>query len=266
MDREKELFEWIRGMYSEMRPEDKKDAERFFPELAESEDERIRKMLLDMCDDWEISKPCRVDKGDVPGVRAWLKNRKPAWTEEDESFVQHILPRILDPSGWTLDQQNADRERLKKFIDNFKGRYVVLNPIFRVGDAMRTLDEAAKGIKDGLPYVVSIDSEYYICNNEKIRIEDQGDYEFPPMNRKQSAEWSEEDERTISEVIQLIEYGALNREEKDFYIGRLKSLRPQPHWKPSEEQMEALKLCATVGSFGHREMLKSLYQDLKKLM
>lgn len=57
-------------------------------------------------------------------------------------------------------------------------------PKFRVGDVMRTLEEAENNITSGLPVVVSIEDGCYKCTNELIRISDQDDYEYPPMNRK----------------------------------------------------------------------------------
>ena len=49
---------------------------------------------------------------------------------------------------------------------------------------------------------------------------------------------------------------------------RLKSTRPQPHWKPSEEQMEWLKdVIETVPMTCRQQVpLESLYNDLKKLL
>ena len=53
-------------------------------------------------------------------------------------------------------------------------------------------------------------------------------------------------------------------------LNRLKSLRPQPHWKPSEEQIKALDKAIPVcmGVAGKEEVapLESLYNDLKKLL
>ena len=62
-----------------------------------------------------------------------------------------------------------------------------------------------------------------------------GEKDGEKQKEQKPAEWSKEYKRIISEVVQLIEDGALNREEKDFYIGRLKSLRPQPKQEWSEE-------------------------------
>ena len=60
-----------------------------------------------------------------------------------------------------------------------------VEPKFKVGDTMRTLQEANDGYTDGMPVVISIDNEYYHCTNELIAIKDQDDYEFPPINVKQ---------------------------------------------------------------------------------
>lgn len=50
-----EALEWMRKIYPTLTGADKEDAEHYFPELAESEDERIRKELVDMineCTNW----------------------------------------------------------------------------------------------------------------------------------------------------------------------------------------------------------------------
>ena len=88
-------------------------------------------------------------------------------------------------------------------------------------------------------------------------------------------EWSEEDEKMIERLITRLNWITYNTrtdgtspnitflEEIDW----LKSLRPQPHWKPSEEQMEALrksieKMTLPCGN----KALETLYEDLRKLM
>ena len=50
-------------------------------------------------------------------------------------------------------------------------------------------------------------------------------------------------------------------------IAWLKSLRPQPHWKPNEEQMMELSYASKVmwESESRRKALKSLYEELLKL-
>ena len=100
----------------------------------------------------------------------------PATKEQREQ-----LEKAMANAGYTFD---FDKKELKKIV----------TPKFEVGDTMRTLQEASKGITSGLPVVVSIDDEYYHCNNELIAIKDQNNYEYPPMNKKHNA-WSEEDKK-----------------------------------------------------------------------
>ena len=86
----------------------------------------------------------------------------------------------------------------------------------------------------------------------------------------QKAEWSEEDSRILYNVIAYVGYAAGQRGVRDDEFKEanswLKSLRPRPHWKPSEEQMEALKNSA-YGTYqnGDGPALRELYEQLKKL-
>lgn len=98
------------------------------------------------------------------------------------------------------------------------------------------------------------------------------------FNLQPKQEWSEEDYNAILIAIDWLQYYrdtfVVTGETKDEIsdcVDRLKSLRPQPHWKPSEEQLKALILARpfVVDDFGENptlsETLESLYNDLKKL-
>ena len=92
--------------------------------------------------------------------------------------------------------------------------------------------------------------------------------------KEQKPEWSEEDEAAydafICEVVNkkmnpTIEQVKWLRSIRD----RLKSLKPQAHWEPSEEQMCALLAVLNdpdnIGSQTCQLALTGLYDDLKKL-
>ena len=72
----KEALEWMRSIYPTMQGADKEDAEHHFPELRESEDERIRKELyryfrdLQLSSDREFSPSISVDE-----ILAWLEKQ-----------------------------------------------------------------------------------------------------------------------------------------------------------------------------------------------
>ena len=84
-------------------------------------------------------------------------------------------------------------------------------------------------------------------------------------------EWSEEDEGMIDLAVAAVEdfYDKKNPIRVEI-INFLHAIRPQPHWKPSEEQMKSLaQAVGTFATFEHlkddSKVLTSLYNDLKKL-
>lgn len=85
--------------------------------------------------------------------------------------------------------------------------------------------------------------------------------------------WSEEDEINLEGIIAEIEANKNNAPDYDLatydrFLSWLKSLRPQHRWKPSDEQLEALRIAAEVGTANNSwamDILKCIYQYLKKL-
>lgn len=100
-----------------------------------------------------------------------------------------------------------------------------------------------------------------------------------PFRPQSKQEWSEEDKLTVDSAIFWLKRRLLSEKTVDIStdscplsmrktIERLNSLRPHTHWKPSEEQMEALE-CAEKWYSDNMGCNKALYQllcDLKKLM
>ena len=166
---------------------------------------------------------------------------------EDERIMRNLI-HFLE----LQKAHHADTSEIDECI-SYLERQKEQKPIFRVGDTMRTWDEAKRGIKEELPHIISINSTHYLCNNEAIRISEQGDYEFPPMNRQQPAEWSKEDKERLDSIIEsykelLRDYKACHDVDYIPYnsdtvirnvvddVNFLKSLRPQP--KPTEDELE----------------------------
>lgn len=89
-------------------------------------------------------------------------------------------------------------------------------------------------------------------------------------------EWSEEDKEMLRIISNRLEkfnewateqgYPIDDPTMKQSPIDWLKSLRTHPHWKPSEEQMEALSdAYVEARTFKMADILESLHQDLEKL-
>ena len=292
-----EAMERARSMY-----ESKDDAELaafIFPELRESEDERIRKFLIKLVNDGFTHFPDSLSKIDV--LDYLEKQKESTWTEEDESFRKHILPRILNPKGWTMEQIEADRKLLKEFVERQKNKWLEKQkepenvsattmapscweveqkeqkpvPKFSVGDYV--IDTNYKC--EPLYQIVGIDKECYICEYRGDK--EMGDrtvmhftFNNPYLRLEQKpAEWGEEDEEMIKMILGDLEWERRNTTvDKDIRhydkeIAFLKSLRPS--WRPSEEQMNILKAVKDYvgkGSGYWGEGLGSLIEDLEKLM
>ena len=90
--------------------------------------------------------------------------------------------------------------------------------------------------------------------------------------RPQKQEWSKGDEKMINKTINLLAMhnnGCVNITDINECSTWLKSLRPQPHWKPSEEQVKDLKVVENIlrkGNYiGLADGIESLQTDLLKL-
>ena len=77
---------------------------------------------------------------------------------------------------------------------------------------------------------------------------------------EQPAEWSKEDKRNF-DIIYGIIYNSCNAEDASRLIEWLLSLRPQKQWKPSDNELEVLRLAAEKDG----TCLMGLYEQLKKL-
>ena len=199
-----------------------------FPELKESEDERIKNLIY-----------CIVrDRSDVG--------------------------KLLEANGCPVQKALSWLEKQK---DNTEKEYV-FRPLAGT-DITTAAKHAIERAKDGDHLVLAFngmytpDSKY---DSTKGLVDKYNTY----LKEQNPAEWSEEDKNFIKELCDLFASIAKNNYVGRYYapdlVSKLQSLRPQPHWKPSEEQMEALLLVSGVVAPKHRETLKSLYSDLKKLI
>lgn len=203
----KDFFEGRQKMYNDV----SKTLEYLFPELSESEDERTRKELMDFVVGNTICKDGKREK-----YLAWLEKQKakedldrmaPIYEDKEsfESALEKVWEFYNNSGARTVDScedNYVECAYAKGFREGFlfglKRHESVLpnvkeeqkpadkvNPKFKVGNVMRTLEEADGNITSGLPVIVFVDNEYYHCTNELIAIKDQDNYEYPPMNSMQ---------------------------------------------------------------------------------
>ena len=237
----------------------------------ESEDERIRKALIGHLKAGVDFVSNGVTKAECIAWREKQKEQKPAeWSEEDERKFLEI--RCLIGNYRT----GNDEYELYSWIDKIKDRVqpqpkqewseednnalVLFHELISFGYTERFCDaQTAEDMRRWL--------------NERLK----------SLRPQPKQEWSEEDERKrqacISTINEVIDYERERWEDYnpgkpyrpimkyDEQIDWLKSLRPQPHWKPSDEQMIALR--STMYDYedvSWYNTLASLYEDLEKLL
>lgn len=199
--------------------------------FAESEDEKIRKDLID------------YHKNGL--------NESPWFTQE----LKH-----QDILNW-LEKQGEQKPEIE-----------YIYPRFRIGDVIEPIKPNGYYVPQRVEYIAN---GYYNCKSD-----DNTAFSSFPINSEdeyqlvEQKSWSEEDEKMKSLIIStLTSMGTLNLERYyhmnlDEVKEWLKSLKPQPRWKPTEEQMEALNWIAynyALMDKGTEEKLQSLYNDLKSL-
>lgn len=109
-----------------------KTLEYLFPELKESEDEKIRKEILEHCKNQAepyIQLGCKCAK--IQSWIDWLEKQgeqKPAWNEEDEREKKRIIGLL---EGWmsTFKETNyaEDCKRGITWFESFKDRFSPMN-------------------------------------------------------------------------------------------------------------------------------------------
>ena len=225
--------------------------ENIFPELAESEDERIRKTLVKHFTD---KKNCVGDTWagmDVNSVLAWLEKQKeqnPAeWSEEDRGMIQSIIT-----NGCIDDKQEHWLRMLPE----------------RISQPEQEWSEEDEKMKERL-----ITRLNWITHNTRtdgtspnITFFDEIDW-LKSLRPQQKVKLTELDENILEGAIAFVEqndhFNYWRGVDKHTVLSALRSLRPQ--WKPSEEQMNELHYALIPGMEFDCDVLAELYVQLKKL-
>jgi len=105
----KSALKWMQSLYSGLHGATKEDAEKYFPELKESKDERIRKTLIAFFRDWERTKS-HCWNVNVTDIIAWLE--KQGHMLDPDKVVEWLNDQAC--KGWIEDVE------VEKFVDKFK--------------------------------------------------------------------------------------------------------------------------------------------------
>ena len=247
--------------------------ELIFPELAESEDERIRKELKEAFEAYDIES--KWNGIPIRSIFAWLEKQKEQNGEDEECTDFTIYHPLKNRKGeyecipysfygsltsfsedkdlidflrtcfyteeecneW-IKQQNEQKPNYNNLpIEQQMEAAMIAIKGEMSSKSQECIEDSVKfeegfkagresGLRDGQKYVLNNLDSYGLCK---------------------LAEWSEEDENMIDDIIRALTKMAESEDNilpeilpsvAQKYVERLKSLRPS--WKPSEEQMKAL--------------------------
>ena len=191
----KEALNWMKDVYPTLKGAAKEDAEHYFPELKESEDERIRKVIKQVLYESTTEKDeCYLDNGVTQQeVFAWLEKQG-----EQKLYVNDNAKEMFIKALERVEEQN--------------------NKGYKLTD----------------------------CDKNSWW-EDFKDYSLCTI--KQNQAWSEEDEKLFGLLHTCVcrcitdpywDYEKRENISKNIppFLDKLKTLRPQTNWKPSEEQID----------------------------
>ena len=204
---------------------DKETIEYIFPELKESEDEKIRRAVKNALILKTSCNSLTHDGVALGDAIAWLEKQKPAeWSEEDEKILNCIITdyegEIANLSDTPIDKQAESLYR--QYISCLKS----LRPQVQCGYN---------------PYKAVVESIAEMCRH-----------------------YDKASHSALRDFYDNVKVKCKDAKEYD-------AKYPQKQWKPSEEQMKALKLARSfvTDDFSDNtalsDVLKSLYNDLKQL-
>ena len=262
----------------------KEEVEDIFPELKESEDDKIRKWIIAYLENRVMNTSITDEKDNCLDAIKWLEKQGKIFTKKDVDDA--YLKGVCDTKQ-EIEKQGEE----KMFI-----------PKFRIGDIVKSKSQPMLDSR----MIINIDKDCYRTKDGGcIGFAWEKDYE---LIKQKPAEWSEEDEKRLDNAITQLKVASNIIVDDKVYdsVAFIKSLkdRVQPKqewseedednfvridyaclkvyggdsyssdwlrkllgihkkWKPSDEQMEALWNVYKGGK--EQAELATLYNDLKKL-
>lgn len=247
-----------------------KEAFEFFaPELAESEDEGIRKGLIELIENWNYPQELFTTKRNIIGYLEKQKEQKPTaeWSAEDKTMLNNLIYAVHMKSISPLDEMD-DRDKYKKY-EKF---LVSLPERFNLQPMQEWNDKDEKRVKQLIYDTEHIRAEYEkrkkelgeSFNDELIKdCDEQITWLKSLRPSKDCSDCAKHLEGYISgrcdaENKLLEQFGAIITPEDELHI--------KSRWKPSEEQMDSLRdtIIQTKG-YSYSMYLPEIYEQLKKL-
>jgi len=244
-----------------------KPLDEVFPELKESEDERIRKSIIAY-----LSNELHNVKQLTPRTNEfehWI-----AYLEKQEHIVTEAYNKGF-ADGTVAKRESEELERQKEpLTPEEKMNHPLYLEGFNVGRQVGEVVKKPEKWNDADDKIQRNLMTLLSCMRGD-RIAESTYKKYYPWLRdlpkrfslQKSIEWSKEDEKMFEAFMHKLEvFDLLSNKEFRWAELRLKSLHPQSPWKPSEEQMGALSDAWLACDDKEKcELLSSLYDELKNL-
>lgn len=258
-----EAIEELRGLLDGIHEEKcdimEDDIVRIFPELKESEDEKIRNVLVDYFKRYKEQEECGIKTFyGIPtdNIIAWLEKQgehKPA----DKEYTFKAIPRLLGMIPPTdraksycqklidsLEQEgySTDAKIVRGCLKQMNGEKVAMATMDEQKPAWSEDDELHIRELESLVKQVWTTAEH---ENDKDTIHKMSDLSFflKTLKSQPKQEWSEEEQDIIEDaaciILDCINTADTEKEKKrlEELFDKIQDLKPQSTWKPSDEQM-----------------------------
>ena len=132
----KEALGWMQGLYGGLHGKTKEEAERYFPELQKSNDDKIRESIMNLVKKSKEQGGYALQKWEADDMLAWLekqgeqepvqvKRKDIAWNEEDEKILKSALWHISNSVSLGIAQE-VDCQ-VTRWVKSLKNRLKKLN-------------------------------------------------------------------------------------------------------------------------------------------
>ena len=240
-----------------------------FPELKESEDERIRKALKEyFINSFQNNGVAAILGVHIKDILSWLEKQsdKDKFIEKElgciKGYRENAIKRLEE-----LEKQGKQKSEEEE-VDNLH------NYLYGEQKPTEWKQENVEELSEFENAMMHIGGSFFgqhagLNPNNTNAIKEQAEY---LLELAQNPAWSEEDERMYQSIMDdTVQENQLDDKQTEWLrdIKERNFAQPQSQWKPSDEQIEALDFaadCIVPDEFCFkRKVLKELLEQLKKL-
>lgn len=244
----------------------KNEFENIFPELKESEDEKIRKALRERIIRYDPNNEILIKEEGISQKQflAWLENQNEK-TEPIAGFVSEFEKQVSHLIASAINREHEYNKGYVKWAAQSLIEYAKRE--IEKQEEKQTFWEKCNHCEYFDGYDICLHKKNFgsvtneskeNCGKNNFFIENQGE---------QKNVWSKEDENVRLRLINYLSGNSHLSKDREDGINWLKSIRPQAQWKPSEEQMKVLRYLdedIPLNDFDKR-VLHVLIEQLNKL-